>query len=210
MKLIKPFVEIIGDIDGEAILRHIEHATRVCYDSNDKVNEESHLKLLKTILDSHHYSVCEHSSVSVKIKCSRACLAQISRHRHISMSVRSQRYCNFSRSKKYPDGVEFIQPITYDNWTTEQQFKFKVAMESSEKSYMNLIAAGLKAQDARNALNNAVMAEMVVTANLRAWREFLKLRTTKHAQDEVRFIALQLQDLLKSKIPLIFDEVKHD
>jgi hypothetical protein len=71
MKLINPSVELITDIDGEAVLRHIEHATRVCYDSNDKVNEESHLKLLKTILDSHHYSVCEHFSVSIKIKCSR-------------------------------------------------------------------------------------------------------------------------------------------
>ena len=205
MKLIKPSVEIISDIDGEAILRHIEHSTRVCYDSNDKVNEESHLKLLKTILDSHHYSVCEHSSVSVKIKCSRACLSQISRHRHLSMSVRSQRYCNFSRSNKYPNGVEFIQPIAYGSWTTEQQFKFRTAMESSEKSYMDLIAAGLKAQDARNSLNNAVMAEMVVTANLRAWREFLKLRTTSHAQDEIRHLSLELQTQLRNKIPLIFD-----
>jgi thymidylate synthase (FAD) len=206
MKLINPSVELITDIDGEAVLRHIEHATRVCYDSNDKVNEESHLKLLKTILDSHHYSVCEHFSVSIKIKCSRACLAQISRHRHLSMSVRSQRYCNFSRSKKYPDGIEFIRPIAYDKWSTEQQFKFDIAMGQSEKSYMELIQAGLKAQDARNALNNAVMTEMVVTANIRAWRDFLKLRTTSHAQDEIRFIALQLQAILQSKIPLIFDE----
>jgi thymidylate synthase (FAD) len=206
MKLINPSVELITDIDGEAVLRHIEHATRVCYDSNDKVNEESHLKLLKTILDSHHYSVCEHFSVSIKIKCSRACLAQISRHRHLSMSVRSQRYCNFSRSKKYPDGIEFTRPIAYDKWSTEQQFKFDIAMGQSEKSYMELIQAGLKAQDARNALNNAVMTEMVVTANIRAWRDFLKLRTTSHAQDEIRFIALQLQAILQSKIPLIFDE----
>ena len=164
MKLINPSVELITDIDGEAVLRHIEHATRVCYDSNDKVNEESHLKLLKTILDSHHYSVCEHFSVSVKIECSRACLAQISRHRHLSMSVRSQRYCNFSRSKKYPDGIEFIRPTAYNSWTIEQQFKFDVAMRQSEKSYMELMNVGLKAQDARNVLNNAVMTEMVVTA----------------------------------------------
>ena len=205
MRLINPSVELITDIDGEAVLRHIEHATRVCYDSNDKVNEESHLKLLKTILDSHHYSVCEHFSVSVKIKCSRACLAQISRHRHLSMSVRSQRYCNFSRSKKYPDGIEFIRPTAYNSWTIEQQFKFEVAMRQSEKSYMELMNVGLKAQDARNVLNNAVMTEMVVTANLRAWREFLKLRTTTHAQDEIRAVALDLQAQLRNKIPLIFD-----
>ena len=205
MKLINPSVELITNIDGEAVLRHIEHATRVCYDSNDKVNEESHLKLLKTILDSHHYSVCEHFSVSVKIKCSRACLAQISRHRHLSMSVRSQRYCNFSRSKKYPDGIEFIRPTAYNSWTIEQQFKFEVAMRQSEKSYMELMNVGLKAQDARNVLNNAVMTEMVVTANLRAWREFLKLRTTTHAQDEIRAVALDLQAQLRNKIPLIFD-----
>jgi len=205
MKLINPSVELITDIDGVAVLRHIEHATRVCYDSNDKVNENSHTVLLSKILESAHESVIEHASVSVKIKCSRACHNQIVRHRLFSYSARSQRFCNFTRTDKYPDGVEFITPMDYHKWTTEQQFLFCQAMESCEKFYISLSTSGLKPQVARNALNNAVMVEMVMTGNLRLWRDFLKKRRTKKAQDEIRFLATEIGAILQSKIPIIFD-----
>ena len=67
-----------------------ELAASVCYDSKPTEN----LKIVKQCIASGHMSVLEHVSFTFHIQgISRACLAQLSRHRHISLSVRSQRYC---------------------------------------------------------------------------------------------------------------------
>jgi thymidylate synthase (FAD) len=80
-------------------------------------------------------------------------------------------------------------------------------MESCETQYLGLIAAGLKAQEARNTLNNAVKTEMVVTANLRAWRDFLQKRTDKSAQDEIRYLSNEILTQFQTNIPVIFDNL---
>jgi thymidylate synthase (FAD) len=206
MKLINPTIEVISPLNGEEILRHCELAIRNCYKSEDKIGADSHKKLVQTILDSHHYSTIEHFSITVRVICSRACLAQWTRHRHFSFSVESQRYCNYSRSK-FDSGITFIKPQDYYKYTTEQRFLFDQAMESCETQYLGLIAAGLKAQEARNTLNNAVKTEMVVTANLRAWRDFLQKRTDKSAQDEIRYLSNEILTQFQTNIPVIFDNL---
>lgn len=206
MLLIDPSVEIISPINGEAILKHIELAIRNCYKSEDKICEGSDKKLIKTILDSHHYSTIEHTSITVRVVCSRACLAQWTRHRLMSYSVESQRYVNYSRNK-FGGKITFIKPRQYYNWDTVPKALFDLAMEDCEKKYLELISNGIKAQDARNVLNNAVKTEMVVTGNLRVWRDFLIKRTDKSAQDEIRYLATELLNKFKSEIPVIFDDI---
>ena len=206
MKLIDPSIEIITPLNGEEILKHVEKAIRNCYKSEDKTCDGSANKLVKTILDSHHYSTIEHYSVTFRVICSRACMAQWTRHRHMSYSIESQRYVNYSRDK-FGGEITFIKPRAYYNYTTQQKFLFDEALEDCEEHYLELIEAGLKPQEARQVLNNAVKTEMVVTANLRSLREFLKLRTEKSAQDEIRYLATELLKELKTNIPVIFDEL---
>jgi thymidylate synthase (FAD) len=206
MKFVNPSATIISSLNGEEILRHCELAIRNCYKSEDKINNDSHYRLVKTILDSHHYSTIEHFSISVRVVCSRACLAQWTRHRHMSYSVESQRYCNYSKDK-FDGNISFIKPIKYYNFNTKQKFLFDQAMESCEVQYLGLIAAGLKAQDARSCLNNSVKTEMIVTANLRAWRDFLIKRTDKSAQDEIQAISQEILKQFKSLIPIIFEDI---
>jgi thymidylate synthase (FAD) len=207
MKLINPSVTIETDLNGEFILRHVEKAIRNCYKSEDKIGEDSHKKLIKTILDSHHYSTIEHYTITVRVICSRACMAQWTRHRLMSFSIESQRYINYSRGK-FGGEITFIRPIEYYDWTVQQQFKFDIAMQDSEKSYMDLLSAGLKAQDARNALNNATKTEMVVSGNLRVWRDLLIKRVDKSAQSEIRYLAKELLSEFKKEIPIIFDDIE--
>lgn len=206
MKLIKPSIEVMSSLNGEEILRHCELAIRNCYKSEDKICADSHKKLVQTILDSHHYSTIEHVSITVRVICSRACLAQWTRHRHFSFSVESQRYVNYSRDK-FGSEITFIKPQDYYKYTTEQKFLFDQALESCEEQYLKLIKAGFKAQEARNVLNNAVKTEMVVTANLRAWRDFLQKRTDKSAQDEIRYLSNEILTEFQSKIPVVFDNL---
>src|SRR6478736_2999262 len=118
MKLINPSIEIITPLDGDKILKHVEVAIRNCYKSEDKIADGSANKLVKTILDSHHYSTIEHYSVTFKVTCSRACMAQWTRHRHMSFSIESQRYCNYSKDK-FGGEITFIRPPNFNNLTTE-------------------------------------------------------------------------------------------
>lgn len=209
MKLIVPRVEVLTQIDGEAILRHVEYATRTCYNSFDKIGLNSHIQLLSKIKESKHESVLEHFSISIKVVCSRACLAQWTRHRLQSYSVQSQRYVNYSKDR-HGGEVSFIKPVDYYDFTTEQKFIFDQSCEVMEDLYFKRLDAGLKPEKARGVLGADCATEMVVTANLRVWIDFLKKRTQKNAQDEIRYLAQQLLGELKKEIPVIFDDIGDD
>ena len=80
----------------------VEEAASICYDSS----MTDDYKIAKGCKASGHYSVLEHINFTFYVKdVSRALLAQISRHRHISMSCRSQRYCS-------EDGFKYVNPFT--------------------------------------------------------------------------------------------------
>lgn len=206
MKLIDPSIELITKLDGDAILKHLEFATRTCYNSFDKVCEGSAEKLMKTILESKHESCIEHISISLKVVCSRACLAQWTRHRLMSYSVQSQRFVNFKKTR-HGGNVNFIRPVDYFQYTIEQKFIFDQSCEIMEDLYFKRLNAGFKPEQARGVLGSDSATEMVVTANLRVWLDFLKKRTKNNAQAEIRWIAKDLLRQFKEKIPVIFDEL---
>lgn len=130
MKLIDPSIEILSPINGEEILKHLEIATRTCYNSLDKVCEGSDKKLLKTILDSHHYSCVEHISLTVKVKCSRSTMAQWTRHRLMSYSVQSQRYVRYADRLKLKNWDEDLIVSLYN-----EGFSCKKISNMSEGKY---------------------------------------------------------------------------
>ena len=207
MKLIDPSVEIITPLNGKEILQHVELAIRNCYKSEDKTTDDSYLRLVKTILDSHHYSTIEHFNITFRVICSRACMAQWTRHRHMSFSIESQRYICYAKDK-FGGEITFIKSPEFDKYPDATKRLLVNYFWDCEEQYLKLIEDGLKAQEARQVLNNAVKTEMVVTANLRTLREFLKLRTSKSAQSEIRHLATQLLEQLKAEIPVIFDNLE--
>jgi len=172
----------------------IEYAARLCYDSHDKMKEGSAEKLVRACMNKGHYSITEHASASFHVSgVSRAFLAQISRHRHLSFCVRSQRYCK-------EGGFNYVEP----SMDVHQHGIFTNAMLSVEHAYNLLLKSGMKAEDARGVLPNACHTEMVVTANFRAWYEFLSKRTDRAAQSEIRDVALLIQSDLQTVCPAIF------
>lgn len=206
MILIEPSIELLSDLDGDKILRHIEKATRTCYNSFDKVDEHSHHKLLKKIIDSKHFSVCEHYSVSFKVVCSRATMAQWTRHRHLSFSVQSQRYVCYKHDR-HGGNVKFIKPHDYHSITTEKKFVFDETCATMEKMYFQRLSVGFSTEESRGVLGADTATEMIVTGNIRAWAEFLKKRTPKNAQSEIRILSSEILEILRNNIPVIFEEI---
>ena len=82
------------------------------------------------------------------------------------------------------------------------------AIIESELGYKALIESGCSPQEARAVLPNSLKTEIVMTANLREWRHFLKLRTSPAAHPQIREVAIPLLNELKSLIPVIFDDIE--
>lgn len=76
-------------ISGGSDMSVVEQAACICYNSEPTDD----FRVAKACYRSFHHSILEHISFTFKVTgVSRALLAQLSRHRHISLSVASQRY----------------------------------------------------------------------------------------------------------------------
>lgn len=209
MKIIKPYTEILTPIDGEEILKHIELCGRVCYKSEDRITEESARKFVASIIKRGHESVLEHYSVTVRFVCDRGVSHEIVRHRIASYSQESTRYCNYGNDD---GGCTFILPIFFDTGMGEQSNslvfdEWRHSCEVSERKYLSLLDFGATPQEARSVLPNSLKTEVIMTANLREWRHFFKLRTAKAAHPQMREVAIPLLNELQEKIPVVFDDI---
>lgn len=194
MKTVKQSVEIMDLIDGESILKKIEVCGRICYKSKVK-DFETTKNFIKSLIKAGHESVLEHVSITVKFITDRAIANEIVRHRIASYSQESSRYCDYSNE------IEFIEP----SFKNEVSDIWKKTCEDIEKSY-DCIARNEGIGIARSILPLSTKTELIMTANLREWRHFLKLRCSSKAHPQMRELTYQLKDKLQI-IPIIFDDL---
>lgn len=206
MKIIKPYHEIMTPIDGVQILKHIENCGRICYKSEHKITEDSYLTFAKNIVKRGHEAVIEHCSLSVKFVCDRGVSHEIVRHRMASYCQESTRYCNYSKND-FQGEITVIEPIFLEQYTDGYSM-WEEACQIAERAYFKMLDWGCSPQEARAVLPNSLKTEIVMTANLREWRHFLKLRTSKAAHPQIREIAIPLLKELKERIPVIFDDIE--
>lgn len=206
MKIVKPGFEILGNINGADILRHIELCGRVCYKSEDKITETSAQAFVGNIIKRGHEAVLEHASVTVKFTVDRGVSHEIVRHRLAAYCQESTRYCNYSKDG-FGGQVTFIQPNFLDRGTRGWEL-WVLACEQAEKAYFDLLNWGCSPQEARAVLPNSLKTEVVMTANLREWRHFFKLRTAPAAHPQMREVTIPLLRRMQELIPVVFDDIK--
>lgn len=205
MKIIKPSVEILTPIDGEAILKMLEAVGRTCYKSEDKIQEGSAEKFIAGIVKRGHEAVIEHYNITVKFICDRGVTHEIVRHRLASYCQESTRYCNYS-SDKFGTEITVIKPCYLDEGT--EGYRMWVGLCSlAEAYYFDLLNYGCTPQEARAVLPNSLKTELVMTANIREFRHFFKLRCSKAAHPQMREVALMLLKEFKERIPVLFDDI---
>jgi len=187
------------DADGGQALA--EFAGRACYQSWAKPNPvtATNAGYLRHILEVGHLSVLEHGSVSFYLTgVSRSLTHELIRHRHFSYSQLSQRYVPERDAAMVEPDVIAADP--------ELHAKFVEATEASVRAYTELLAgleerfadipnATLRRKQARQAaravLPNATETRIVVTGNYRAWRHFIAMRASEHADVEIRALAVE-------------------
>ena len=207
MQVIKPSIEIIDMEDYEKIVKKIERIGRVCYKSEGKITEDSAEKFIKGLLTRQHESVIEHENVTVRFVCDRGVTHEIVRHRISSYSQESTRYCNYSGDKfdNQITVIDLASGFQYDLSKENDKAKYEVwtkAMENAEQSYFRMLELGATPQEARSVLPNSLKTEIVVTMNLRSWRNFFRLRVDSHAHPQMREVATMLYEEFQKRLPV--------
>lgn len=205
METVSPKVEILDNIDELTILKKIEACGRVCYKSENLTTDDSCYKFVEKIIARGHEAVLEHVNITCKFICDRGVMAELTRHRIASFCVESSRYCNYSKDK-FSNNISVVRPQSIKQGTEEEQL-WKKACEFSEKTYMQMLKIGVSPEIARSVLPTCLKTEIVMTANLRQWRNVLKLRTSNAAHPDMRFIMNSLLCTFKSKLPTIFQDI---
>ena len=196
MQIIQPCAELLGEPDGIEMLRRVERCGRVCYKSEWRITGDSYAGFVRKILANGHEAVLEHASATVRVVCDRGVSHEIMRHRMASYCQESTRYVAY-------DDIEVVCPQGLND---EQFSAWEAAMLACEAAYKQLREQGCAPQIARSVLPNALKTELMMTANLREWRHFFRLRLAPGAHPQMREVAALILEELKAEIPIVFDE----
>ena len=169
----------------------ISLAAGTCYGKTDYS-----VKRVKHCFNNGHLSVFEHATVTLKVEgISRACMAQLTRHRLVSFCVESQRYNKYDLS-----GDEwYVMPPEFEK---NHPMKFAEQMGVCAGAYKGALMAGAKPEDARYLLPEATKTNLVMTCNVRELFHIFDMRLSKAAQWEIRNLAAAIM----SELSLVSEE----
>ena len=207
MKIIKPSYTIMDEFCGTAVLKKIERIGRLCYKSENAITENSHLDFVRMLISRGHEAMIEHFSFSVLFTVDRGVTHEIVRHRLASFAQESTRYCNYSKGK-HGNEITVIETPFWEEDSAEYK-AWEMSCLTAEAQYIALTKQmGGLAQEARAILPNSTKADIVMTANLRSWRNFFKLRTAKDAHPQMREVTIPLLEELQNRLPVVFEDIK--
>jgi thymidylate synthase (FAD) len=189
-----------------------EFAGRACYESWHKPNPKtaSNQGYMEHILEVGHFSILEHASISFYLQdVSRSLTHELVRHRHLSFSQRSQRYVDESRYN-----IVIPPDLADDPKAIHMLQALEARAHTVYKELFSRLRNGSKALDtkrarsaARAALLGSQSTGIVVTGNLRAWREVILKRDDPAADEEIQELAREVLVWCKHFAPNTFQDL---
>ena len=162
----------------------------ICYNSSPA--PEACCKRAISCKDKGHLATLRFASATFRVSgISRTCSHQFVRSKHLDFLQRSQRYCSESHADFVIPNLEYVD----DNQEACTEL-IKTHYQTCLSLYSKLITMGVRKEDARFVLPEATETDLIVTGNLQAWLDFIKLRGDKHAQWEIREVAKTINNIL--------------
>lgn len=229
MKIIRPYAKILYAANLLYALNGIEFAARVSHRSEEiQSDSEATKKFIEAVVMKHgDWSVTEHVSASVEMVVDRGITHELVRHRLFGFTQESTRFVNYE--KKLPPSFIYPKPeiecfrclngedssLWRDPqghwWHGEEDChnddEWMSAIYEAEKQYKNLLSKGWRPQEARSVFPNALAAKIIITGNLRNWRHFFLMRTTKEAHPQMRQVTIPLLKEFQERVPLLYDDI---
>lgn len=199
------FEETMASVEGETI-------------------EEKQRTLISHLLTHGHYGPFEHPQATFAVKgMSRSCMAQLTRHRHVSFDVQSMRYVAFDDvdpetvgngemvvippSATDPDWIGRNQKTgaVDDETVAKREAVFKRSVKRSVEEYQELLDLGMAPEDARFVLPIGTKVNVVMSMNIRMLMHVADMRAAADAQWEIRGMTEDVLDLAAEWAPLTFE-----
>jgi thymidylate synthase (FAD) len=199
------------DVAGEALA---EVAGRLCYMSFAKPRPGGNKTYLDHILEVGHGSVLEHAVWNfIFTGVSRTLTHELVRHRHLSYSQLSQRYVDESVAEYVEPDCIAANAELHRLWLDAVAHSHQAYMKLTEKLLETFqdepdrtLRRKLARQAARSVLPNATETKIFVSANARALRHFIELRGSRHAEVEIRKLAIQVLRIMQQEAPHLFSD----
>jgi len=188
-----------------------ETAGRLCYLSFNRPNPKTreNKDYLNNVINQGHESVLAHASATFIIKgVSRSLTHERIRSRFLSFSEVSQRYVNVQNT-------EIVTPPAMKNegLGLEGSYLTQTTRDAYEDITSNLVSRGYSRKQAREAaravMPNAMETKIMVSGNLRAWRDFIKQRLAPGADAEIQELAYLVLMNLEMYAPNTFQDIAH-
>lgn len=138
--------------------------------------------------------------ITAKFICDRGVSHEFVRHRVFSFAQESQRYCNYSKDK-FGNELTFIKPTWFEREGLNDNVNadFEDQLIDTQERYFSMLALGLKPQEARAILPNAIKTELVMTGFESDWEHFFELRCSGAAHPDAKKLADELKSLMNVK-----------
>lgn len=207
MRVILPSFEILDIPDREAgiaLLRRVEYFARISHRSEDKQTPESWERFIRAVIvEKADWSVAEHEKLTVVFRVDRGCTHEIVRHRIFAYTQESTRFVNYGKKE-----IEFVEPVFSEANREFCRMRWHSAMVAAEEAYLKLLEMGEPPQMARSILPNATASTIAMTGNLRSWRQFVMMRSTRETHPDLRRVVIPLLKQLQERIPLLYDDIE--
>lgn len=167
----------------------------------EKLTPERVDHLLRQLVSSGHLSPFEHVSFTFALEgISRVTSHQLVRHRLASYTQQSQRYVSLKE-------LNYITPPTISQ-RPELEARYRERVRAAHELYLQMLEAGIPAEDARYILPSAVETRLVMTMNARELIHVCSLRLCLRAQWEIVQLFNKVKEEVERVAPLIGRELK--
>lgn len=174
--------------------------------------ESTDTRLINYCIKNEHWSIFEMANMCVEITAPLFVINQIIRHKSFSFQQFSMRYQNKSklcsniyipefRTKRETNRQSSLN-VHSDNENFINEF-IDIYTKTSEL-YDNMILSGVAYECAREVLPVCTLSKIYMNGNIRSWIHYLKTRTNEHTQKEHIYIANQILEIFKNKLPTIY------
>jgi thymidylate synthase (FAD) len=218
----------IGDTDYVELMKPVaydEEVAKSIYAEQDMagtissehpaVTEAKTKSFIEKQLSRGHYGPWEHPQITFSIKgVSRVTMAQITRHRHMTFDIQSQRYVDFAETEAIvpkslidedhfsrEDGSLDVSKETQEKWKQEYRLHTGQALEI----YEDMVDDGIPKEDARFVLPLGTPVNMTFSGNARTFMHVFNLRQKASSQWEIRQLSNELAEELKEWAPYTFN-----
>lgn len=219
--------------DG-SVERLIEAAGRVSHRSETDMSETSTSRFLKAVVMDHgDWSIVEHATAAVEFVVDRGITHELVRHRLFSYTQESTRFVNYAKkmppsfiypevgvecpyclSGKEPilegspsDGYEFYHATEEDLPECAYNRDWLMVIHEAGRGYQLLLDQKWKPQTARSVFPNALASKIIMTGNLRSWRHFFRMRTTKEAHPQMLEVTVPLLKQFQLDVPVLYGDI---